>query len=84
MCVGGGEREDSQVAVHQTLRGAHCRDQEASRRGKAIAKLQNFTLKGQCHEIFECWFFHHIAPLGPISSMLGRFQVLPNILGDIQ
>ena len=34
VAVGGGEREDGQVAVHQALRGAHRRDQEAQRRGE--------------------------------------------------
>ena len=41
-------------------------------------------LKGQCHEIFACWFFHQIAPPGPLEGTLGRFQFLPKIRGDIQ
>ena len=28
-------------------------------------------LKGQCHEIFWCWFFHQIASPGPIEGTLG-------------
>jgi len=25
-------------------------------------------LKGKCHEIFVCWFFHQVAPPGPIRG----------------
>ena len=42
------------------------------------------SFKGQCHEIFECWFFPEIAPPGPIRGTLGRFQFSPNISVDIQ
>jgi len=31
------------------------------------------SLKGQCHEIFECWFFNPIASPGPIEGTHGRF-----------
>ena len=41
-------------------------------------------LKGQCHEIFVCWFFHQIAPSGPFRGTLGRFQFFPKIRRDIQ
>jgi len=33
-----------------------------------------FTIKGQCHEIFVCWFFHQKAPLGLIIGTMVRFQ----------
>ena len=26
-----------------------------------------YTYKGQCHEIFECWFFHQKAHLLPLE-----------------
>jgi len=42
------------------------------------------SLKGQCHEFFECWFFHQIAPPGPTRGTLGQFRFWPNILGGIQ
>ena len=41
-------------------------------------------LKGQCHEIFGCCFFHKIAPPGPIRGTLGRFRFFLKIHGDIQ
>ena len=41
-------------------------------------------LKGQCHEIFECWFCHSITATGPIRGTLGRFKILTNICRDIQ
>ena len=28
----------------------------------------NTRLKGQCHEIFECWFFRQITSPGPIRG----------------
>ena len=31
------------------------------------------SLKGQCHEIFECWFFNPIASPGPMKGTHGRF-----------
>ena len=34
-------------------------------------------LKGPFHDIFECWFFHQIAPPGPIRGPFGRFRFLP-------
>jgi len=41
---------------------------------KAISEADSYILKGQCHEIFECRFFHQIAPPGPIRGTLARFQ----------
>ena len=41
------------------------------------------VLKGQCHKIFVCWFFHQIAPPGPIRGTLGRFWFFLKIHGDI-
>jgi hypothetical protein len=62
--VGGGEREDGQVAVHPALRGAYCRDQEAARRGKSlfnplIHALQGFKiLHREGRYVFKtCWYF---------------------------
>ena len=40
-------------------------------------------LKGQCHKIFEYWFFHQIAPPGPIRGTLRRFRFFPKMRGDI-
>ena len=31
-----------------------------------------------------CWFFHQIAPPGPIRGTLGRFWFFPKIRGDIR
>ena len=33
-------------------------------------------LKGQCHEIVECWFFHQIAPHGPIRGIYSRTTLI--------
>ena len=44
--------------------------------GKKLA-IFLFYFKGQCHEIFECWFFHQLAPPGPLRGTLGQFQFLP-------
>ena len=33
---------------------------------------------------FECWFFHQIAPPGPIRGTLGRFRFLLTIHLDIR
>ena len=41
-------------------------------------------LKGQCHEIFECLFFHQKAPPGPHRDTLGWFHFLPKIHRDIE
>ena len=41
------------------------------------------ALKGLCHEIFMCWFYHQIASPGTIRGALGQFRFLPNIRGDI-
>ena len=38
----------------------------------------------QASKIFECWFFHQIAPSGPLRGTLGRFQFLPKIHGVIK
>ena len=40
-------------------------------------------LKGQCHEISECWFFHQIASPGPIRGTLQQFRFVTNSRGDI-
>ena len=42
------------------------------------------SLKGQCHEIFECWFLRQIVSPGPISGTLGKFGIFPNDCRDIQ
>jgi len=40
-------------------------------------------LNGQCHEISEYWFFHQIAPPGPIRGTLWWFWFFHNISDDI-
>ena len=42
------------------------------------------SLNGQCHNIFVCWFFHQIAPPGPIRGTFGRFRFFPKIRRDIR
>ncbi len=49
--LGGGEREDGQVAVHPALWGAYCRDQEAARRGKSL--FNHFINALQCFKILH-------------------------------
>ena len=41
---------------------------------KSVSIFTTFSLKGQCHEIFECWFFHQKAPPGPLRGTPGRFH----------
>ena len=41
-------------------------------------------LKGQCHEIFDCWFFQQMATLRPIRGTLGQFCFWLNIHRDIR
>jgi len=38
------------------------------------------SLVGQCHEIFQSWFFHLIAPQGTIIGTLGQFPRGPRRL----
>jgi hypothetical protein len=40
-------------------------------------------LKGQCHEIFCCWFFHESVFPKPLIIPLGPFQIISKIRGDI-
>ena len=37
------------------------------------------TLKGQCHKIFECWFFHPMASPDPIRGTLPRILMIVHI-----
>jgi len=48
------------------------------------SKNFNLDLKGQCQEIFECWFFHQKAPPCPLRGNLGRYHFLPKIHRDIE
>jgi hypothetical protein len=41
-------------------------------------------LKGQCHEIYDPWFFHQSIPLGPLIHGLKPFQIQIRIRGDIR
>ncbi len=36
-------------------------------------------LKGQCREIFNCWFFHESVSPNPLSISLGQFQIFSKI-----
>ena len=42
------------------------------------------SLKGQCHENFECCFLHQLAPHGPLRGILGHFRFVPKIREDIR
>jgi hypothetical protein len=41
-------------------------------------------LKGQCHEIFDFWFFHESVCPKPLSIPNGPFQIFSKIRGDIR
>jgi hypothetical protein len=41
-------------------------------------------LKGQCHEIFDYWFFHESVSHKPLSIPLGPFRIFSKIRGDIR
>ena len=41
-------------------------------RGSGKGQTRRFGLKGQCHEIFVCWFIHQIAPTGPIRGIISQ------------
>jgi hypothetical protein len=43
-----------------------------------------FTLKGQCHEIFCFWFFYESVSPKPLSIPLGPFRIFSKIRGDIR
>ena len=47
-------------------------------------ELCETLLKGQCHEIFESWFFHQKAPPGPFGCTLRQFHFLPKIHRGIE
>ena len=42
-----------------------------------------FSLMGQFHDIFDCWFFHQMASSVPITGTLQQFGFFPNIRRDI-
>ncbi len=46
--------------------------------------IGTIVLKGQCHEIFDFWFFHESVSLKPLSIPLGPFQIFAKICGDIR
>ncbi len=41
-------------------------------------------LKGQCHEIFDFWFFHESVFPQPLSIPLGLFRIFSKIRKDIR
>jgi hypothetical protein len=43
-----------------------------------------YDLKGQCHEIFDFWFFHGSVSPKPISIPIGSFRIFSKIRGDIR
>ncbi len=47
---------------------------------------ENFhvILKGQCHEIFDFWFFHESVSPKPLSIQLGQFLIFSKIRGDFR
>jgi hypothetical protein len=49
-----------------------------------IVHIQQWRLKGQCHEIFHFWFFHESVSLKPLSIPFGPFQIVSKIRGDIR
>jgi hypothetical protein len=42
------------------------------------------SVKGQCHEIFDFWFFHESVSPKPLSIPLRPFQIFSKICGDIR
>jgi hypothetical protein len=42
------------------------------------------SLKRQCHEIFDFWFFHESVSPKPLSIPLGSFRIFSKIRGDIR
>ncbi len=53
--------------------------------GVCITRLMNFlSLKGQCHDIFDFWFFHESVSPKPLSIPLGPFRIFSKIHGDIR
>ncbi len=45
---------------------------------------QELTLKGQCHEIFACSFFHQNTSPGPLIHTIKLFQIKIRIRQDIR
>jgi hypothetical protein len=67
------EAEEVEEEAHQRHRhGAHRRCHQAH------------ALKGQCHEIFDFWFFHESVSPKPVSVPLGPFRIFLKIRGDIR
>jgi hypothetical protein len=44
----------------------------------------NHLLKGQCHDIFCCWFFYESVSPQPQSIPLGTLRIFSKIRGDIR
>jgi hypothetical protein len=42
------------------------------------------SLKGQCHEISDFWFFHESVSPKPLSIPIGSFRIFSKIRGDIR
>ncbi len=54
-------------------------------RGWYVYKYQVTTLlKGQCHKIFDFWFYHESVSPKPLSVLLGPFWIFLKICGDIR
>jgi hypothetical protein len=45
---------------------------------------RQLTLKGQCHEIFDFWFFHESVSPKHLSMPLRPFRIFSKIRGDIR
>jgi hypothetical protein len=59
---------------------AHARGNRPSKVGELYLSS---NLKGQCHEIFDFWFFHESVSPKPLSIPLGPFRIFSKIFGDI-
>jgi hypothetical protein len=49
-----------------------------------VTLLRMSSLKGQCHEIFDFWFFRESVSPKPLSISLGPFRIFSKIRGDIR
>ena len=71
--------------VQYSLAIPDCLNDFRCRKNVCLAySLSGDILKGQCNEIFECWFFNQKAPPGPLRGTLGRLYFLPKIHRDIK
>jgi hypothetical protein len=49
-----------------------------------MKRLEFSCFKGQCHKVFNFMFFHKSVSPKPLSILLGPFQILSKIFGDIR